>query len=70
MQISGMHCTSCSMNVDFELEDLEGVLEAKTQYAKQKSVVQFDPTKVTQEQMIAVITKLGYEAVVIENNIA
>lgn len=65
-----MHCTSCSMNVDFELEDLEGVLEAKTQYAKQKSVVQFDPTKVTQEQMIAVITKLGYEAVVIENNIA
>ena len=60
-----MHCTSCAMNIDFELEDLEGVKEAKTHYAKQTSVVSFDPEKVTQEQMIAVITKLGYEAVVV-----
>lgn len=63
-QIIGMHCTSCAINIDFELEDLEGVKEAKTHYAKQKSEVTFFPDKVTREQMIAVITKLGYEAIV------
>ena len=60
--IVGMHCTSCAINIDFELEDLEGVKESKTHYAKQKSVVRFNPDKVTHEQMIAVITHLGYEA--------
>ena len=63
--IKGMHCSSCAINIDFELEDLEGVTEAKTHYAKQKSEVSFYPDKVTHEQMIAVITKLGYEAIVV-----
>lgn len=61
-KIKGMHCTSCAMNIDGELEDLEGVKEATTNYAKQVSVVTFEPEKVTQEQIIAVITKLGYQA--------
>lgn len=65
-QIVGMHCSSCAINIDFELEDLEGVKEAKTHYAKQKSQVTFFPDRVTHEQMIAVITKLGYEAIVAE----
>ncbi len=65
LQIVGMHCTSCAINIDFELEDLDGVKEAKTHYAKQKSEVTFYPNKVTHEQMVAVINKLGYEAMII-----
>ena len=64
LQIVGMHCTSCALNIDFEMEDLDGVHESKTHYAKQKSEVKFDSKKVTYEQMIAVITKLGYEAII------
>ncbi len=64
-QIVGMHCSSCAINIDFELEDLEGVNEAKTHYAKQKSEVKFFPDKVSHEQMISVITRLGYEAIVV-----
>ncbi len=33
-KIQGMHCTSCAMNIDGELEDTEGIKEAKTNYAK------------------------------------
>jgi P-type Cu+ transporter len=65
LQIIGMHCTSCAINIDFELEDLEGVTEAKTHYAKQISTIKFDPQN--HEQMIAVITKLGYEAVAVKS---
>lgn len=60
IKIDGMHCTSCSMNVDGELEDLDGVLSASTSYARQESVVEYDPQKVSVGRMEAVIKKLGY----------
>jgi Cu+-exporting ATPase len=61
IKIDGMHCTSCSMNVDGELEDLDGVFSATTSYAKQESIVEFDPSKVSLKQMRAVIVDLGYK---------
>ena len=63
LKITGMHCTSCAINIDFELEDLDGVTDARTDYARQKSVITFDEQKVKPDQIIAIITKLGYEAV-------
>lgn len=58
--IDGMHCTSCSMSIDSELEELDGVHSAATSYAKQKTVVEYDPEKVTTKKMMAAIQKLGY----------
>lgn len=66
LQIVGMHCTSCAINIDFELEDLEGVKESKTHYVRQVSKVIFFPDKVSHEQLITVITKLGYEVVILD----
>jgi copper chaperone CopZ len=66
--IFGMHCTSCAMNIDGELEDTEGVKEAKTNYAKQITEVTFDPEKITQEKIISIIKKLDYDAEVAEKN--
>lgn len=62
LKISGMHCTSCAMNIDGELEDTEGVKNAKTNYAKQESEVEFDEEKVSQVDLIKVIEKTGYQA--------
>ena len=58
--IDGMHCTSCSMNVDGELENLTGVFSASTSYAKQKTVVEYDPTQTNLKAIKKVITDLGY----------
>ncbi len=68
LKISDMHCGSCAMNVDFELEDLKGVKEAKTSFVKQTSLVTFDENKVALEDMVAVINKLGYKVVVANKN--
>lgn len=62
LKISGMHCTSCSMNIDFDLEDLDGIQSAKTNYAKQESEVEFDEEKVKVEVIIKTIEKTGYQA--------
>lgn len=61
LQIIGMHCTSCPMNIDFELEDLEGVTEASTNYAKQRTVVTFDPNKIKLGKIVEAINSLKYE---------
>ncbi len=60
--ISGMHCTSCAMNIDGELEDTEGVVKANTNYAKQQTKVTFEDSKVSEAKILEVIKGLGYNA--------
>lgn len=62
LAITGMHCVSCSLNIDGELEDLSGVVASKTNYAKAQTVVTYIQTQISVESMIASIQKLGYEA--------
>lgn len=61
LDIKGMHCSSCAMDIDFDLEDLEGVKSAKTSYAKQATEVEFDEKKVTEKDIAAQINKTGYK---------
>ena len=61
LKIIGMHCTSCAINIDFELEDLEGVKEATTNYAKQQTVVSYDPELTDPKKIKGVIHKLDYK---------
>lgn len=62
LKIDGMHCSSCAMNIDFDLEDITGVKEAKTSYAKQETEIEYDCKKVSDEQIIVQIQKTGYTA--------
>ena len=63
LKIDGMHCTSCAMNIDFDLEDVGGVKSAKTSYAKQECEVEFDEEKVKVEDISVIIKKTGYTVV-------
>ncbi len=60
-QISGMHCSSCSLNIDGELEDQLGVLSASTSYAKSVTTVKFDEKKISTKEILKTIEVLGYE---------
>lgn len=62
LKIKGMHCNSCAMSIDFDLEDLKGVKTAKTNYAKQVSEVEFDEEKIESQVIIDQIKKTGYNA--------
>ncbi|OGK19759.1 hypothetical protein A3D80_03365 [Candidatus Roizmanbacteria bacterium RIFCSPHIGHO2_02_FULL_40_13b] len=62
LQIEGMHCTSCAMSIDFDLEDLDGVHEAKTKYATCQTDIAFDEKKVTIKEILEQIKKTGYVA--------
>lgn len=60
-KINGMHCTSCAMDIDGELED-NGAIEARTSYAKAVTEVKFDPENIKEERIISIINNLGYNA--------
>ena len=60
LKISGIHCTACPLNIDDSLEELPGVISAKTSYAKQESVITFDPKLAKPSQFTTTIQKLGY----------
>ena len=60
LKIIGMHCTSCALTIDFDLEDL-GVT-SHTNYAKQESEIEYDEEKISLEEIIAQINKTGYQA--------
>lgn len=66
LKIEGMHCTSCAMNIDFDLEDVEGIKSAKTSYTKQECEIEFESDKVTDEIIVETIKKTGYQAVPLE----
>lgn len=61
-KIVDMHCTSCAVTIDMELEDTDGVIESNTSYAKACVEVAFDPKKIQEEDIIAVLKKVGYTA--------
>lgn len=61
-KIDGMHCTSCSLNIDGELEDLDGVISAQTSYAKATTKVTFDAEVVNPKKIQQVVEDLGYKA--------
>ncbi len=62
LKIQSMHCTSCAMNIDFDLEDIQGIKSAKTSYVKQETEVEYEEDKVKIEQILQQIQKTGYTA--------
>lgn len=63
LRLSGLHCSACSLNIDSELEDLPGVVSSETSYAKQESVITYDPKLTGPAHFKPIIEKLGYKVV-------
>jgi Cu+-exporting ATPase len=61
-KIIGMHCVSCSVAIDGDLEDTEGIKSSNTNYARQETSVEFDPEKISEEKIIQIIAATGYTA--------
>lgn len=57
-KLSGLHCVSCALNIDMELEDL-GIKTVKTSYPKSEVEVEWEEP-VTELKVVQAIEKLGY----------
>jgi len=61
-RIAGMHCASCAITIDWELEDMDGVVEAKTSYAHNCLTVVLDPLLVGEAQIMDAVARAGFAA--------
>jgi copper chaperone CopZ len=59
--IKGMSCKGCETEVNNELHKVSGVIDAQTFYDKGTSIVKYDKSKATVEQLKNAIAQTGYK---------
>ena len=62
-KVEDMTCTNCAMKLELLEDDLDGVKEINASYHKLQMVVEYDESKLTEEQIVAAVKKKGYTAV-------
>ncbi len=58
-KIKGMHCNSCAQTIENSLRDKVDKISAS--YSKQEAEIDFNPEKISEEQIKEKIKELGYE---------
>ena len=58
-----MTCSNCAMKLESLEDSLEGVKEINASYHRLEMVIEYDETKLSEEQIIAAVKKKGYQAI-------
>ena len=58
-----MHCASCSVLIDKLVGKQPGVVSIKTSYGSEKTVIEFDESKISLVKIDEFINKLGYDII-------
>jgi copper chaperone CopZ len=61
-KIPDMTCSNCAMKIESLEDDLEGVKEINASYHKLEMVIEYDESKLNDEQIISAVKKKGYTA--------
>ncbi|MFF5757423.1 heavy-metal-associated domain-containing protein [Streptomyces longwoodensis] len=59
LQIEGMHCSSCGLLIDDELEEVPGVRSARTDIRKGRSVVRLEDANLDPALLIKAVEGAG-----------
>lgn len=64
-KIPDMTCTNCAMKLEALEDTLGGVKEINASYHKLEMVIEYDESKLTDDEIVAAVKKKGYTAVVV-----
>lgn len=62
--VIGMACASCASNVERKLNSLDGVEVASVNFASHTALVQYDPKKITLNNMKDEVVRIGYDLII------
>ena len=62
--VIGMACSVCAANVERKLNSLEGITSATVSLAGRTALVDYDPEKITLEEMKREISNAGYDLII------
>ena len=60
--VEGMTCYSCTVHVESSLQDIDGVGEVKASVPNKSVTVNYDPKKISVQQLVEAVNKTGYRA--------
>ena len=65
--VVGMACAGCAANVERHLRELDGVNSANVNFAARTALVDYDPDRISLQQMKEAILQAGFDLVVEED---
>jgi len=60
LPVTGMTCTNCARAINQNVGKLPGIKEANIDFASEKLTVEFDPSQITERDIITCIQHIGY----------
>ena len=60
LPVTGMTCTNCARAIGLNVNKLSGVKDANIDFASEKLTIEFDPTIISEKDIIACIHRIGY----------
>jgi len=61
LDITGMHCTSCALNIEKKLEEEEGVISADVSYSTGRASVEYLPEQIDKQKIPEIVEDTGYK---------
>jgi copper chaperone CopZ len=62
-RVTDMHCTNCAMRIEEIEDDLPGVKQVSASYQKMQMIVEYDDSRVSEDQILEAVQRKGYTAV-------
>ncbi|HWQ44596.1 MAG TPA: heavy metal translocating P-type ATPase [Methanosarcina barkeri] len=62
LNLQGMSCASCAANIEKILNKTDGVISVSVNFPLEKAVVEFDSSRISVREIIAVVQGIGYGA--------
>ena len=62
LNLQGMSCASCAANIEKILNKTDGVISVSVNFPLEKAVVEFDSSRISVREIIAVVQRIGYGA--------
>jgi copper chaperone CopZ len=62
-KVPDMTCSNCAMKLESLEDSLDGVKEINASYHRLEMVIEYDESRLSEEQIIAAVKKKGYTAV-------
>ena len=62
-RVPDMTCSNCAMKLESLEDTLDGVKEVNASYHGLQMTIEYDETRLTDEEIIAAVKKKGYQAI-------
>ena len=60
LPVTGMTCANCAMNIERTVKKLNGISDARVNFAAEQAAISFDPTQLQVKDVIAQIQDSGF----------